>query len=64
MADHATRQGVEQVAELLVDRFGAEAKLRAELVAFALHEIGESEQAHVWKRIVWAVEHEFQRLNS
>jgi hypothetical protein len=40
---------------LLIDRFGAEAELRAELVTFALHEIGEVEQAHVWKRIVWTV---------
>ena len=38
-----------------MDRFGPEATLRAELLVFALHEIGETDQARLWKRIAWAV---------
>jgi hypothetical protein len=55
MTRQASQAGVEQVAEALVDRFGSEAELRAELVAYALYDIGEGDQAHVWLRIVWAV---------
>lgn len=55
MTRRASPSHVEQVAEVLVDRFGSEAELRAELVAYALHEIGEGEQARLWMRIVWAV---------
>ena len=47
--------GIQQVAELLVDRFGSEAEMRAEMVTFALNEVGEIEQLQVWMRITWAV---------
>ena len=47
--------GIDRIAELLVERFGADARTRAELVTYALHEAGEIEQSHVWQRIVWAI---------
>jgi hypothetical protein len=47
--------GIERIAELLVERFGADARTRAELITYALHEAGEIEQSHVWLRIIWAI---------
>jgi len=47
--------GFSKSRELLVDRFGSEAEMRAEMVTFALHEVGEIDQSHAWMRITWAV---------
>jgi hypothetical protein len=58
MAKHDARNdgsGIDRIAELLVERFGADARTRAELITYALHEAGEIEQSHIWLRIVWAI---------
>jgi hypothetical protein len=49
------RQGAELVAQTLIERFGADARLRSSLVAYSLHELGETEQAYAWLRIVRAI---------
>lgn len=47
--------GIQYIAELLIERFGADALTRAELITYALHEAGEIEQSHVWLRIARAI---------
>lgn len=67
MARHEARSGgsgIERVAELLVERFGADARTRAELITFALHEAGETEQSHIWLRITWAIADLYRRRAS
>jgi hypothetical protein len=46
---------IAEVAEILVGRFGDDAEFRAGLVAYALHESGDTEQAYVWMKVCWAV---------
>jgi len=46
---------IDRLAQLLIQRFGAEALTRAKLITYALHEAGEIEQSHVWLRITWAI---------